>query len=116
MRKLIKLVGLAVGAGAVAYLMKGRLVPVPEGPTEEPPTSRVAPAAQPGDAPGDPHDGDDLTEVKGIGPVYAERLAQSGITTFAGLAATDAAVVAEAAGVTEDRAADWTSHAAQLAS
>ena len=47
MRKLIKLAGLAIGAGAVAYLMKDRLVPVPEGPTEEPPAFRVPPAPQP---------------------------------------------------------------------
>jgi large subunit ribosomal protein L21 len=29
---------------------------------------------------------DDLTEIKGIGPVYALRLAETGITTFAALA------------------------------
>jgi large subunit ribosomal protein L21 len=29
---------------------------------------------------------DDLTTIKGIGPTYAKRLADSGITTFAGLA------------------------------
>ena len=33
---------------------------------------------------------DDLTEIKGIGPVFAERLRQAGITTFADVAKTSA--------------------------
>jgi predicted flap endonuclease-1-like 5' DNA nuclease len=33
---------------------------------------------------------DDLTEIKGIGPVFAERLRQAGITTFADVAKTPA--------------------------
>jgi predicted flap endonuclease-1-like 5' DNA nuclease len=39
--------------------------------------------------------GDDLTLLEGIGPVYASRLRDSGITTFAELAATDEAALAE---------------------
>ncbi len=33
---------------------------------------------------------DDLTAIKGIGPVFAKRLNEAGITTFAGLAAASA--------------------------
>lgn len=33
---------------------------------------------------------DDLTEIKGIGPVFAERLHQAGITTFADVAKASA--------------------------
>jgi predicted flap endonuclease-1-like 5' DNA nuclease len=33
---------------------------------------------------------DDLTEIKGIGPVFAERLRQAGITTFADVAQASA--------------------------
>ena len=33
---------------------------------------------------------DDLTEIKGIGPVFAERLRQAGITTFADVAKASA--------------------------
>lgn len=39
--------------------------------------------------------GDDLTELEGIGPVYASKLRERGIVTFADLAATDEATLAE---------------------
>ena len=41
------------------------------------------------------HAGDDLTRLEGIGPMYAERLHQAGINSFAGLAATDEARLGE---------------------
>ena len=114
MKGLIKLAGLAIGAGAVAWLMKDRLVPAPEGPATDPPAFRVAPEPS---APAEDEPGpvDDLSEVKGIGPVYSGRLAEAGITTFAGLAGADAADGAEATGVTEDQAADWIAQASGLA-
>lgn len=39
--------------------------------------------------------GDDLTKLEGIGPMYAERLQQAGVTSFAALAETDEARLAE---------------------
>jgi predicted flap endonuclease-1-like 5' DNA nuclease len=39
--------------------------------------------------------GDDLTRLEGIGPTYAAKLREHGITTFAGLAATNEATLAE---------------------
>jgi len=39
-------------------------------------------------------EGDDLTQLEGIGPMYAERLRNGGITTFAQLAETDEAALA----------------------
>jgi len=41
------------------------------------------------------HAADDLTDIKGIGPAYAQRLAELGITTFADLAAADAETLAQ---------------------
>ena len=41
------------------------------------------------------HVGDDLTELEGIGPVYAAKLRERGIATFADLAASDEATLAE---------------------
>ena len=51
--------------------------------------------------------GSELEEIDGIGPTYAERLRETGIGTIDELTEHDAAAVAEAAGVSEDRAADW---------
>ena len=45
--------------------------------------------------------------IDGIGPTYAERLADAGIETVSDLAAAAPATVAEAAGVTERRAEEW---------
>jgi len=46
-------------------------------------------------------------DVKGIGKTYAARLEAAGIETPGDLATTGAAEVAEAAGVSEDRASEW---------
>jgi polyhydroxyalkanoate synthase len=51
--------------------------------------------------------GSDLEEVGGIGPTYAERLREGGITTIAELAAADPERVADLAGVGASRAEDW---------
>jgi predicted flap endonuclease-1-like 5' DNA nuclease len=51
--------------------------------------------------------GDDLTAIHGIGPVYAMRLHDRGITTFAELAAADGAQVADAIDVPRSRLDDW---------
>lgn len=67
----------------------------PVGPTEAPAAEPVAtlPAAEPPppappSLPSPPAVPDDLTRIEGIGPRIAEKLAQAGITTYAGLAAT----------------------------
>ncbi|MBK6768772.1 MAG: DUF4332 domain-containing protein [Ardenticatenales bacterium] len=61
------------------------------------PPDRAAKVA--GKAAGKPRS-DDLKRIKGIGPVYARLLAEAGITTFAGLATSDAQALAAA--VTRD--------------
>lgn len=58
---------------------------------------------------------DDLTELSGVGPTYATRLAEAGITTFAALAKADAAKVAEIAQVSEKAAGGWVAGASAKA-
>lgn len=117
MRRLTKigsaLVGIGAGAAAVAWLIKDRLL----GPETKPMQPGEAPAFRvaPSDAPSGPVTGaDDLSEVKGIGPVYRARLEQAGITGFAALVDAGAERVATAAQVTEERATDWITQAASL--
>lgn len=56
-------------------------------------------------------DSEPLAIINGIGPVYEERLNQSGIKDVAGLAGASPDSVAEAAGVTANRARDWIAQA-----
>ncbi len=102
MKRLAKLLGFLGGLAAVGWAMRDRLITIaaPKEPT--PPTFRVA----------QPATSNDLTEITGIGPVFAARLAQNGIRSFSDLAAAQTEKVATAAGVPETKAADWIDQAA----
>jgi len=60
---------------------------------------------------------DDLTAVKGIGPTFARRLQEAGVTSFATLAALSPDEVREITAVANWQAdpADWIAEAAQWA-
>lgn len=62
--------------------------------------------------------GDDLTEIKGIGPVAAGQLNEQGITTFKQIAALsdkDIAKIDEAMPFSADQIGDWRDQAKELA-
>lgn len=63
---------------------------------------------------GDDVAGDPVDEIKGIGPAYAERLAEIDIETVADLAAADPVAVADGASVGEKRAARWIDRATEF--
>lgn len=68
----------------------------PEAAPKPKPKATPKPKAAPKPEPKTPTTADDdLSEIDGIGPVYKTRLAEAGITTFAALAAADAAGIAE---------------------
>ncbi|MUW15881.1 helix-hairpin-helix domain-containing protein [Halorubrum sp. CBA1125] len=58
--------------------------------------------------------GADVENLKGIGPAYAERLAEIGIETVEDLAAADPGAVAEGANVGEKRAQTWIERAGEF--
>lgn len=66
-----------------------------------------APRAPTGASESDDADGPPVDEIDGIGPTYAERLADAGIETVADLAESDAETVAEAAETSASRVEDW---------
>lgn len=109
LKQVLRIGGVVIGLGAAVWALRDKLLPAPEVPEGPPPrfrtgTTTVGAAESAGD--------DDLTEVKGIGPVYAERLTDAGVTTFAELAEADATAIAGAAGVSESVAASWMEQAA----
>lgn len=58
---------------------------------------------------------DALEEIRGIGPVFANRLNEAGILTFEQLASTAADELARITGVTRWDPADWIAEATELA-
>ena len=106
--KIGKVLGFVGGALAILWAMRDRLVSIAAPQDPEPPRFRVVP---PSPAPADE---DDLTAINGIGPVFAGRLRDAGITSFADISAAGASRLAEVTGASESRAAEWMSAAAAL--
>ena len=112
MKKLLQLIWWATVVAGIVWMLRDRLVPAPATEPDDPPHYRVAPppAAEP-----DTEDAvhDDLEAVKGIGPVYAARLTEAGISSFAQLAEADAAATADAIEVGVDQVENWVAQARQ---
>jgi predicted flap endonuclease-1-like 5' DNA nuclease len=108
MKALLRTLGMLGIAAVAIYLLRDRLLP--------PPVIEPAPAPIRGTAPPTPSTADDLTAVAGIGPVYAARLVDSGISSFRQLASADPERIATAAGVRPDAVADWIAQAERLTS
>ena len=94
--------GTAMAAAAADARDKAEPVPAPASspaPAPAPVASpATAPAPTPAPTPADPPvtpapSGDDLTQIKGIGPRIAGKLRERGVTTFAQIAAWDDAMV-----------------------
>ncbi|NNK90897.1 MAG: hypothetical protein HKO87_00565 [Acidimicrobiia bacterium] len=125
MKKLIRFLLFVGGIAIAVWYLKNELVPTPQsarGPAPHfrtpdhngPPPVATTPPSQP-TTPSEPSTPDDLTAVKGIGPVYAGRLRDLGIATFAALAAADPAAIADALDVSPEQVSDWIDQASRLA-
>jgi len=117
-KNILRIGGVIAGLGAAVWALRDKLLPAPEIPDGPPPRFRTGTGASAGSAstgkePGT-RDAHDLTVVKGIGPVYADRLEEAGITTFAELASADVDAVCEAAKVSKSTATSWMEQAATL--
>jgi predicted flap endonuclease-1-like 5' DNA nuclease len=94
-KNLLRVAGVVVGLGAAAWALRDRLLPPPEIHDEPPPKFRSGGGA------------DDLTLIKGIGPVYRDRLTESGIHSFSDLASANADTVADIAKTSVSVAEGW---------
>lgn len=77
-------------------------------PTERAGSDRRDPAATGVDE-AEPQDqpGESVTDIKGIGPAYAERLEAAGVESVGDLATADAAELAAATEISETRLQNW---------
>ncbi len=116
MKKLMKLLSLLAVIAGIAWALRDQMLPGPTAPTSHPPAFRHPPPPAPSpNGPAALAAGDDLTAVNGIGPVYAKRLADAGVTTFRQLAGSDADELAARTELSRERLADWIGKAGELA-
>jgi len=102
-RNVLKVVGVLAGLCAAAWALRDRMLPQPEISTEPAPKFRTGSKS------------DDLTLIKGVGPVYRDKLSAAGIQTFSELAARNAEEIAQAAGTSSSVAASWVKSAQSMA-
>lgn len=114
-RRIAQALGILGGLAIAAWAMRDRLVSIAVPKEPEPPKFRPAPTdvvVTPMTESED--DAKDLTSIKGIGPAFADRLTQAGISNSNDLASASAADVAAAATVSEERASNWIASARGL--
>jgi predicted flap endonuclease-1-like 5' DNA nuclease len=95
MKRVAKVIGLIGGAFAVIWAMRDRFISVATSREPVPPAFRSAGASPP------------VTDIDGIGPVFAQRLTNAGIADIDTLAKASPDQVAEAASVSAARARSW---------
>lgn len=92
--------------GAAAWVMRDRFVSIaiprePDRPVFKTPPTEV-------------EQSDDLTAISGIGPVFARRLHEAGISSYSGLAAETDARIAESLNIAESRVSGWREQAERI--
>jgi len=110
-RNLIRVAGVVVGLGAAVWALRDRLLPAPEVHSEPPPRFRTIETST--DV-SDTSETDDLTAIKGIGPVTAARLAENNIHSFKAITDMTPESLADAAGTSSEAAGAWIDSAASL--
>ncbi|MEF8757991.1 MAG: DUF4332 domain-containing protein [Halobacteriales archaeon] len=77
---------------------------------DEPDTAaeqEAAPAEEKAETPGDSGEAADVTDIKGIGPAYAERLSEAGVGNVADLAEADPEELAAETDISATRIENW---------
>jgi predicted flap endonuclease-1-like 5' DNA nuclease len=102
-KKLLRLAGVVSLLVTILWLTREHLLPTPRVADDPKPHYRSTPPPPP--------DPDDLTVIKGIGPVYAARLNEAGVQTYRGLSEIDAGTIADSVGTTPEAVANWIAQA-----
>lgn len=97
-------------------LVIGRSIPSEWTPMPAPRPPVKAQTAAPAPAPATPKTtkGDDLTQIKGIGPTYAKRLQDAGLMTYTDIVNTSAEQLRDITRATGSDPADWITEARSL--
>lgn len=111
MKKIAGFLGLIGGLCAAAWLLRDRLVSLAAPREMEPPQFRPIPKQERVTTPAPAQSGDDLKQIKGIGPVYEQALRAFGVRSFAELSQVDASDLADHLGISEIRIAGWAEQA-----
>ncbi len=104
--KYARWIGVAGSMGAVAWAMRDRFVSIAVPREPDRPVFRTPPT--------EVDQIDDLTAISGIGPVFARRLGEAGISSFSGLAAETDAKLAEILNIGESRTSGWREQADRM--
>ena len=114
MKRLIRVLSFCAGIAALIWAMRDRFISLALPREPQPPTFRhredhpnVPHRPHPEDSAAPGPDSDDLTAIKGIGPVYAAKLTEMGIESFAALANASSAAIADRLDTAESRTASW---------
>jgi predicted flap endonuclease-1-like 5' DNA nuclease len=115
-KKVIRFLGVLAGLGTLIWVMRDRFVSLALPREPEPPAFRVAPQpeAPTTETPTAASIREDLTIIKGIGPVYAARLEDAGIESLGDLASAKADTLSAAINVPAERIRHWIDEAAFL--
>lgn len=114
MKKLLRFLIFMGTVAGILWMLRDKLMPPQQPPMSHPPSFRSQPETQATATMEDTPEPDDLTRVKGIGPVYSERLGTIGITSFSQLAAADSEAIAAKLEIAESEATSWVTQAAEL--
>lgn len=116
MKRFARALGILGGIGALVWTIRDRIMSIVSPAEPEPPSFRVVtpPSSPAGEASGGA--ANELLEVDGIGPVFASKLIEAGITTLPELVAAGAERVAAIVELPASRVQGWIDHAASLVS
>lgn len=114
MKKILKVISVGAGIAVATWALRDRLVRIPEPVDTKHPQFRTGHTPAHDAGADDGADIDDLTSIRGVGPVYARRLVESGIASFSEFFKTASGSLEEITGASSDKVNNWLEQADSL--